>query len=285
MKKTWTGKDTSACDRNKKDPGGWVRMMVPCMEFMKPTDIMQCLQWCSGARKFNLFGYWHKNNGTTCKQPCSAHWRGSCMTRKSSQSLLRQMDTVLLASGERLFRSRLYIPSSGHLLRSLSGEMALQQNPRLVWFGFSTANHSCNKEEKTFCSEAARGPNEMWHIHFWAMKLYNPSGFTFGIQGSQRGWDRLFCENSFYFPHCLWLGSASYNHLWEQPLTWKTSAYKLLLAFVQRCPRNVKPVTFWNRPKHWYRQTDGWINRQADSQPHMQSPSLIWQKKPRRKCK
>lgn len=180
--------------------------MVHSMGFLKSTDIMQCLQWNSEARKFNIFAYWHKNNSTTCKQPCSAQWRGSCMTRKSLQSLIiRKMDTDLLASGERLFRSRLYIPSSGHLLSSLSDEMALQQNPRLVHFGFPTANHSCNKEEKPFCSEAARGPNEMWHINFWAMKLYNPSGFTFRIQGSHRGWDSLFCENSVYFTHCLWL--------------------------------------------------------------------------------
>lgn len=142
------------------------------------------------ARKFNIFGYCQENNSTTCKQPCSAQWRGSCMTRKSLQSLIiRQMDTVLLAPGERLFRSRLYIPSSGHLLNSLSDEMVLKQSPRLVYFGFPTASHRWNEEEKTFCSEAARDPNGMWHINFWAMKLYNPSGFTFGIQGSQWGWD------------------------------------------------------------------------------------------------
>lgn len=184
---------------------------------------MQCLQFVVfKARKFNIFGYWHKNNTATCKQPCPAQWRGSCMTRKSLQSLIiRQMDTALLASGERLFRSRLYIPSSGHLLNSLSDEMELEQNPRLVHFGFPTASHRWNKEEKTFCSAAARGPNEMWHINFWAMKLYNPSGFTFQIQGSQGGWDSLFCEKSVYFTHCLWLGFASYNHLWEQPLTWE----------------------------------------------------------------
>lgn len=194
----------------------------------------------------------------TIQQRASSHVQLSeeeaCMTRKSLQSLIiRQMDTVLLASGERLFRSRLCIPSSGHLLSSLSDEMALQQNPRLVHFGFPTASQRCNKEEKTFCSEAARGPNEMWHINFWAMKLYNPSGFGFRIQGSQGGWDSLFCEKSVYFTHCLWLGFASYNHLWEQPLTWKTRAHELLCAFVQRRPRSVNLVAPWNRTKSWSR--------------------------------
>lgn len=232
-----------------------MRMVVVSMEFLKSTESVQCLQLVVfKARKFSIFGYWRENNSTTCKQPCSAQWRGSCMTRKSLQSLIiRQMDTVLLASGERLFRSRLCIPSSGHLLSSLSDEMALQQNPRLVHFGFPTASQRCNKEEKTFCSEAARGPNEMWHINFWAMKLYNPSGFGFRIQGSQGGWDSLFCEKSVYFTHCLWLGFASYNHLWEQPLTWKTKAHELLCAFVQRCPRSVSLVASWNRTKSWSR--------------------------------
>lgn len=232
-----------------------MRMVVVSMEFFKSTKSVQCLQLVVfKARKFSIFGYWHENNSTTCKQPCSAQWRGSCMTRKSLQSLIiRQMDTVLLASGEKLFRSRLCIPSSGHLLSSLSDEMALQQNPRLVHFGFPTASQRCNKEEKTFCSEAARGPNEMWHINFWAMKLYNPSGFGFRIQGSQGGWDSLFCEKSVYFTHCLWLGFASYNHLWEQPLTWKTRAHELLCAFVQRCPRSVSLVASWNRTKSWSR--------------------------------
>lgn len=139
-----------------------MRMVVVSMEFLKSTESVQCLQLVVfKARKFSIFGYWRENNSTTCKQPCSAQWRGSCMTRKSLQSLIiRQMDTVLLASGERLFRSRLCIPSSGHLLSSLSDEMALQQNPRLVHFGFPTASQRCNKEEKTFCSEAARGPNK-----------------------------------------------------------------------------------------------------------------------------
>lgn len=232
-----------------------MRMVVVSMEFLKSTESVQCLQLVVfKARKFSIFGYWRENNSTTCKQPCSAQWRGSCMTRKSLQSLIiRQMDTVLLASGERLFRSRLCIPSSGHLLSSLSDEMALQQNPRLVHFGFPTASQRCNKEEKTFCSEAARGPNEMWHINFWAMKLYNPSGFGFRIQGSQGGWDSLFCEKSVYFTHCLWLGFASYNHLWEQPLTWKTRAHELLCAFVQRRPRSVSLVASRNRTKSWSR--------------------------------
>lgn len=232
-----------------------MRMVVVSMDFFKSTESVQCLQLVVfKARKFSIFGYWRENNSTTCKQPCSAQWRGSCMTRKSLQSLIiRQMDTVLLASGERLFRSRLCIPSSGHLLSSLSDEMALQQNPRLVHFGFPTASQRCNKEEKTFCSEAARGPNEMWHINFWAMKLYNPSGFGFRIQGSQGGWDCLFCEKSVYFTHCLWLGFASYNHLWEQPLTWKTKAHELLCAFVQRRPRSVNLVASWNRTKSWSR--------------------------------
>lgn len=232
-----------------------MRMVVVSTEFFKSTKSVQCLQLVVfKARKFSIFGYWHENNSTMCKRPCSAQWRGSFMTRKSLQSLIiRQMDTVLLASGERLFRSRLCIPSSGHLLSSLSDEMALQQNPRLVHFGFPTASQRCNKEEKTFCSEAARGPNEMWHINFWAMKLYNPSGFGFWIQGSQGGWDSLFCEKSVYFTHCLWLGFASYNHLWEQPLTWKTRAHELLCAFVQRRPRSVNLVASWNRTKSWSR--------------------------------
>lgn len=44
---------------------------------------MQCLQFVVfKARKFNIFGYWHKNNTATCKQALSSSVKGKLHDKK-----------------------------------------------------------------------------------------------------------------------------------------------------------------------------------------------------------